>query len=197
MHRAVPLLVLAAWVSPVAAQDRPAADSTGRWSLSVAFPTSGATSFGIWRLLSRRINAGIGVGIRVFSGESEDRSPDGTLRILGVREVNVSLEPATRVYLAIRRPVKPFLLFGASYSLRDRDDDPVSSVIETMDYRWFGRAAVGVEWFPVSPVSFAAWTGFQVSGLVSDRTSASSGRSRTSYTEVASVTGALTLQLYF
>jgi hypothetical protein len=197
MHRAVPLLVLAAWVSPVAAQDRPSADSTGRWSLSVAFPTSGGTSFGIWRLLSRRINAGIGVSIRVSSGELEDRSPDGTIRISGAREVDVSLEPTARVYLVTRRPVKPFLLFGASYSLRDRDDYPDITFTESRSYQWFGRAAVGVEWFPVSPMSFAAWTGFQVSGFVLDQTSTNSGVYRASYTELASVTGALTVQFYF
>ena len=148
---------------------------------------------------SDRVNLGVGLGVRIWSADFTDIADDGTLLLTSsTTQIGFTLEPSARFYLRTTTPVKPFMLTGAGYSFDDRDATLDNAPRDDDDsYTWFARLAAGAEWFPARSVSFAVWTGLQLSRLVLDRATPSGATSRTSRIDLATAVGALTAQIYF
>ena len=76
--------------------------------------------------------------------------------------VQCSRLEGSRNHLRARRPVKPFVLVGVGVVLEERDITSSIASRDTDTDEWSGRAALGVEWFPVAPLSLTAWTGLRI-----------------------------------
>lgn len=152
-------------VSPLAAQTRDRFVASGDWSLSFSLEvttlSTSSASFGLWRMMSGRLNLGLGVdlgGSRTSNGVEGD-SVDYTQTGWSVR-----IEPAAKLYLKAPRTVGPYL-FLASGPQFTWGSSSTSTGEELAGNRTIGLGTVGgigVDWFPVHWFSAGARTGVRL-----------------------------------
>ena len=166
-----------------------------RWSVALGLPSGGGVLLGVWWRPSARINLGLTLGAEL-SGQDEEDESIGT-GVASINRFDIQLTPSMRVYVGGARSVMPFLLVRAGVRFSGADTRGFGGGISESDTRiLLAGGALGAEWFPVSAVSFSAWTGLQMSHLSRSSLSANR-RTETRSTTVATLTSALTFQLYF
>ena len=134
----------------ILAQEEPRVPTAGSYGVSFGLPDGGGAGFGLRRMLSSRINAGLDV---VFDVSWQDFD-----RPVGPQEeprtsFHLELVPNIRLYKGSEGAiVLPFLLLGlrGSYTKAPVDGWGVGAGAEV---------GLGVEWFPAPAVSVSGSTG--------------------------------------
>lgn len=135
--------------------------TSGDWSISSQlFDGEIGTIFGLWHMLTDRINAGVEVEVR--SGESSEVL-DAQVVSRGVATTDLfTVGPSVKVYGMRDGPVSPYLRakvqMGWERLKLTQNDDLIRD--EDFEVRQ-GSVAVGAEWYPVRALGIGFHTGVQ------------------------------------
>lgn len=165
MQRLSTVAFLSAFVvSPLAAQDRDDFVGSGDWSLSFSLEvttlSTSSASFGLWRMMSGRLNLGLGVDL---GGSTATNTEEGDSVDITQTGWSLRIEPAAKLYLKAPRTVGPYLFLasGPQFSWGSSS----WSTGEEAGSRTTGIGMVGgigVDWFPVHWFSAGARTGVRL-----------------------------------
>ncbi|HEX8245187.1 MAG TPA: hypothetical protein VF541_16870 [Longimicrobium sp.] len=182
---------------PAFAQDTiqaPPSLAPGRHALSFAIPQSGETTIGGWVNLTARSQLGLEI-----SGDLQDQERDGDGGSRHLRQGQAHVGVALRRFVPRSATVAPFVggsVFAGGGLLRVADS--LSTVTRSF---WDVGASVGVgvEWFPVAPVSVGGMVGARaVYQHGHDRDDVSGGHEATENTVfLSTATSSLSLKIYF
>lgn len=169
--------------TPIAGQEHAAIPDVGSWGISFLLPEGGGNGgFGIRRIMSERVNAGLEF---TFDHRWEETQGGG----IGFKGTGwgFGIHPDVRIYKEVTGRVVPFLLLATGIDYAKAANDATFTGL-------FARSGVGVEWFPVDAVSVVGSTGVaftwnhtEQSGAVTDRWSKA----------LVCYRSAITLNLYF
>jgi hypothetical protein len=204
-----PLLALAfvGLAAPGATLSPQPAESTivnGRWVLGFALPSGGGSSINIGRMVAPQTALGLEISLSQGSTSSKDADTTGRSQSSQTDSWSIRVGPTLRWYQHIGTSVAPFLLLAAGVSAGHSTQvqssvlPPTTSVFtNTSDDRGaYFRAGYGVEWVPVTSVSFGGWVGAEWTYGRSDGVSNSFTR-HSSSNGFHTLVSALTLQVYF
>jgi hypothetical protein len=167
---------LAAFPFSAFGQSKDALPEVGQHAVSFALPNGGGATFGIRKMISPTMNAGLEVGLDLTRSHTSGSSAS--------HMEAVSVQPGVRIYKGAAGPVVPFLhLYGlASYQKQASAWNLTGGV----------GAGLGAEWFAADHVSLAGYTGLMASMTHQHNTLTSHD-----YASLGSGTSGLVLTLYF
>jgi hypothetical protein len=133
----------------------------GDWSIaSQLFTSDFGTVFGVWRMMTDRINGGVEVDFRYGDSEEDVVSNVSIRGTVTTWELNIG--PSVKFYGLRTGPVSPYLRFKASVGWASSKFQLVNSVQRDEDrFNLQGSAALGAEWYPIRQLAIGAHTGFQ------------------------------------
>jgi hypothetical protein len=168
MRTLAAVTVLAALaVTPLGAQEGERHIQSGDWSLSFSlqldYLTTSSGSFALWRMMSGRLNLGLGVSLggSVSTGELVQDTLSLTQSANGW---SLRLEPAVKWYMRPPRTVAPYLYVGAGpqFSWSEQSSSAGEAVADRHAYGVGVATGLGVDWLPVHWFSLGARTGFRL-----------------------------------
>lgn len=169
----------------------------GSYSVLFGFPSGGATTFGIWRMMGERLNLGFDVELEFEDIETVVHAGGGLSDTINDTRWTLRAGPQLKWYFPVGSRVVPYARAGllAGYGSRDAESPAATRNITQVSVLF--RTGVGVEWFPVDRVSFGGFTGLLVS--YDDHTDEANGNPLTDSTrwQLTTFHSALGIQIYF
>ena len=131
------------------AQETGSQPAAGRGEHSIVLDINGGPQIGFWARASDRTDLGLDLGVNgLLRGETT--------------HLSVMATPAIKRYLTSTGPLAPYLYFGVPLNYTRQDNDNVGAPDDVQHgFGVGGRAAFGLEWFPVRQVSIGGHVGLQ------------------------------------
>lgn len=131
----------------------------GSWSVLFGLPAGGASTFGIWRMISSRLNLGFDVEFDYEDTETEVFGGSGLSDVITDVQWSLRAGPQIKWYFPVGRSVVPYARTGLLAGVASRDADSPAASRDVNQFSLLLRTGIGVEWFPVDWVSFGGFTG--------------------------------------
>ena len=149
--------------SDIAAADQGPLAHRGDWALGVALPSSGGSSFSLWKIRSPTTAVGLEVGVSWSYADSTANADDPDPTTLQTHSLRLHLRPTIKHYRPLHDRIAPFTYgqVDAAFSGSKRDSDPHTQ--QGGSYGSIGLAlGLGVEWFPFQRISLGGRTGLSL-----------------------------------
>ncbi|MXX39892.1 MAG: hypothetical protein F4Y91_16245 [Gemmatimonadetes bacterium] len=157
------LIWISLLTSGIAAADQGPLADRGDWALGVALPSSGGSSFSLWKIRSPTTAVGLEVDVSWSYADSTANADDPDPTTLQTHSLRLHLRPTIKHYRPLHERVAPFMYGQVSvgFSGSKRDSDPHTQ--QGGSYGSIGIAlGLGVEWFPFQRISLGGQTGLRL-----------------------------------
>jgi hypothetical protein len=149
--------------SGIAAADQGPLAHRGGWALGVALPSSGGSSFSLWKIRSPTTAVGLEVGVSWSYADSTDNADNPDPTTLQRHYLSLQLRPTIKHYRPLHDRIAPFTYGQVSAGFRGykQDSDPYTQRGGSSGN--IGLAlGLGVEWFPFQRISLGGQTGLSL-----------------------------------
>jgi len=146
------------FAAPAQAQRLPV---QGDWSIATQlFSSNTGTVFGLWRMITDRINGGVEIDFRYGNSEED---VDSNVSVTGTAKTwHFNVGPSVKFYGLRSAPVSPYLRFKGSVEWAGAKSTIQNLVLRDQDeFSMQGSVALGAEWYPIRQLAIGAHTGFQ------------------------------------
>ena len=150
--------------SGIAAADQGPLADRGDWALGVALPSSGGSSFSLWKIRSPTTAVGLEVGVSWSYADSTANADDPDPTTLQNHYLSLQLRPTIKHYRPLHDRIAPFTYGQSIAGFRGHKRDI------RVTYRQRGSSSgniglalgLGVEWFPFQRISLGGQTGLSL-----------------------------------
>ena len=149
--------------SGIAAADQGPLAHRGDWALGVALPSSGGSSFSLWKIRSPTTATGLEVYVSWNYADSTANANNPDPTTLQMHYLSLQLRPTIKHYRPLHDRIAPFTYGQVEAGFRGykRDIDPHTQHGSSSGN--IGLAlGLGVEWFPFQRISLGGQTGLRL-----------------------------------
>ena len=157
------LIWISLLTSGIAAADQGPLADRGDWALGVALPSSGGSSFSLWKIRSPTTAVGLEIGISWSYADSTDNADDPDPTTLQTHSLYLQLRPTIKHYRPLHDRIATFTYgqVGAGFRGYKQDSDPYTQHGSSSGN--IGLAlGLGIEWFPSQRISLGGQTGLRL-----------------------------------
>ena len=148
--------------SGIAAADQGPLANRGDWALGVALPSSGGSSFSLWKIRSPTTAVGLDLAVSWNYADSTANANDPAPTSFQNHSLWLQLRPTIKHYRPLHDRIAPFTYSQVEAGFRGykRDSSPHANSSSSGN---IGLAlGLGVEWFPFQRISLGGQTGLRL-----------------------------------
>jgi hypothetical protein len=147
--------------------------------------------------MSSRTNLGVNLGFSAYRATTDYGDSASSLSQERTRGWSLRAEPTLKLYRHVRSDVAPFLLAQCGASYYWSAGNRASGSPLRRDWSVYSRLGAGADWFPVAAVSIGGWVAVAFTASGGHDAESYYGARDDSSLNVATLTSALLLHVYF
>ncbi len=148
--------------SGIAAADQGPLANRGDWALGVALPSSGGSSFSLWKIRSPTTAVGLEIGVSWSYADSTLNADDFAPTSLQKHYLSLFLRPTIKHYRPLHDRIAPFTYGQVEAGFRGYKRDSPHRQNGSSGGNIGLTLGLGVEWFPFQRISLGGQTGLRL-----------------------------------